>query len=68
MMVEENKKETQDFQEQFKLTTFRHLPESDTDSRQAMKFKNEWLIKLVKRQGEEGKERVIGSPVESLFC
>ena len=52
-MVEENKKETQNIQEQLKLTTFKHLQKSDNDYRQAMKSKNGWLIKLVKRQGEE---------------
>lgn len=67
-MVEENKEETQNIQEQLKSTTFKHLPESDTYYRQVMKSKNEWLTKLIKNKVKEGKESVIGSPVESPFC
>jgi len=53
VMVEKNKEETQNPQEHLKLTNFRHLLESNTDYRQAMKSKNEWLIKFIKIQGEE---------------
>lgn len=38
---------------QLKSTTFKYLPESDTHYRHEMKSKNEWLIKLIKIQGEE---------------
>jgi len=67
-MVEEKKKETQNLQEQFKSTTFKHLPKIDTNYKQAMKSKNEWLIKITKEKVKKGKGRVIVSPIESPFC
>lgn len=61
-MVEKNKEKTKNLQEQLKSTTFKHLPESETDYRQAMKSKNVWLIKLVKRQGEEREGKGLSLP------
>ena len=68
-MGKKNKEKTQNIQEQLKSTTFKHLLESETDYRQAMKSKNEWLIKLVKRQGEEmeGKYHRLPSGVAILL-
>jgi len=68
-MVEKSKEKTQNLQEQLKSITFKHLPESDTDYRQARMSKNEWLIKLVRRQGEEseGKRHRLPSGVTILL-
>ena len=69
MMVEEKDKEIQNFQKQLKLTIFRHLRDNDTDYKQAMKSKNQWLTKLVEIQGEgkEGKGHRLPSGVANLF-
>ena len=68
-MVKENKKEIQNLQKQLKLTIFKHLPNNDNDYKQAMKSKNQWLIKFVKRQGEgrEGKGHMLPSGVTILL-